>query len=191
MLSRVRLFATPQAVAYQAPLSMGFSRQEWILEWGAISSSRGSSRPRDRTWVSHIADRCFTIWASREAPYSHVYSGWISSRIVWFDFCAKGLASIFSRIKHLQSESINSSALSLLLWSSSHPHMTTGKTIVFTLWTFVDKVMFLLFICCPGLSIVLLPRCKGLLISWLQLQSAVILEFSDFGIKLLKPVISV
>ena len=69
--------------------------------------------------------------------------------------------------------------------------MTTGKTIVFTLWTFVDKVMFLLFICCPGLSIVLLPRCKGLLISWLQLQSAMILEFSDFGIKLLKPVISV
>ena len=53
-LSRVRLFVTPITVAYQAPLSMGFSRQEC---WSriAISFSRGSSRPRNRTWVSRIA----------------------------------------------------------------------------------------------------------------------------------------
>ena len=37
------------------------------LEWAAISFSRGSSQPRDRTRVSCIADRCFTIWATREA----------------------------------------------------------------------------------------------------------------------------
>ena len=37
-----------------------------VLEWVAISFSRGSSRPRDRTWVSNIADRCFTIWATRK-----------------------------------------------------------------------------------------------------------------------------
>ena len=37
-----------------------------ILEWVAISFSRGSSRPRDRTRVSHIAGRCFTLWATRE-----------------------------------------------------------------------------------------------------------------------------
>ena len=42
--------------------------QTRILEWAAISFSRGSSQPRDRTWVSCIADRCFTIWATREAP---------------------------------------------------------------------------------------------------------------------------
>ena len=41
--------------------------QARILEWGAISFSRGSSQPRDRTAVSYIADRCFTIWATREA----------------------------------------------------------------------------------------------------------------------------
>ena len=35
-------------------------------KWVAISFSRGSSRPRDWTWVSHIVDRCFTIWATRE-----------------------------------------------------------------------------------------------------------------------------
>ena len=46
-LSRVRLFATPWTVAYQASLSMGFV-QERVLEWVDISFSRGSSRPRDR-----------------------------------------------------------------------------------------------------------------------------------------------
>ena len=42
--------------------------QAWILEWVAIPFSRGSSQPRDRTQVSHIVSRCFTIWATREAP---------------------------------------------------------------------------------------------------------------------------
>ena len=65
-LSHVWLFATPWTVAYQAPLSMGFL-QARVLEWGAISFSRGSSQPRDRTQVSCIADRCFTIWVTREA----------------------------------------------------------------------------------------------------------------------------
>ena len=46
LLSRVRLFATPWTVAHQAPLSKAFPRQD-ILEWVAISSSRGSSPPRD------------------------------------------------------------------------------------------------------------------------------------------------
>ena len=41
--------------------------QARVLEWVAISFSRGSSQFRDRTWVSHIANRCFTIWATREA----------------------------------------------------------------------------------------------------------------------------
>ena len=41
--------------------------QATVLEWIAISFSRGSSQPRDRTWVSHIVGRCFTIWATREA----------------------------------------------------------------------------------------------------------------------------
>ena len=41
--------------------------QARILEWVAISFSRGSSRPRDRTLVSHIAGRCFTLWATRKA----------------------------------------------------------------------------------------------------------------------------
>ena len=54
--------------------------------------------------------------------------------------------------------------------------MTTGKTIALTIWTFVGKVMSLLFNMLPGFVINFLPRSKCLLISWLQSPSAVILE---------------
>ena len=68
-LSRVQLFATPWTVAHPAPLSMWFSRQR-ILEWVAISFSRGSSQPRDQprdqTRVSRITGRRFILWATRE-----------------------------------------------------------------------------------------------------------------------------
>ena len=59
LLSRVQLFATPWTVACQVPLSMEFSRQKYF--------SRGSSQPRDRTWVCCMAGRLFTIWATKEA----------------------------------------------------------------------------------------------------------------------------
>ena len=57
----------------------------------------------------------------------------------------------------------------------SHPYMTTGKTIGLTRWTFVGKVMSLLFNMVSRLVIAFLPRSKRLLISWLQSPSAVIL----------------
>ena len=58
----------------------------------------------------------------------------------------------------------------------SHPYMTTGKTIVLTRWTFVGKVISLLFNMLSRLVMNFLPRSKRLLISWLQSPSAVILE---------------
>ena len=58
----------------------------------------------------------------------------------------------------------------------SHPYMTTGKTIALTRWTFVGKVMSLLFNMLPRFIIAFLSRSKCLLISWLQSPSAVILE---------------
>ena len=58
----------------------------------------------------------------------------------------------------------------------SHPYMTPGKTIAFTRWTFVSKVMSLLFNMLSKLVITFLPRNKYLLISLLQSPSAVILE---------------
>ena len=47
--------------------------QARILEWVAVSFSRGTSQPRDQTWVSCIPGRCFTIWATREAPIRYLY----------------------------------------------------------------------------------------------------------------------
>ena len=58
----------------------------------------------------------------------------------------------------------------------SHPYMTTGKTIALTRQNFVRKVMFLLFNMLSRFVIAFLPRSKLLLISWLQIPSAVILE---------------
>ena len=58
----------------------------------------------------------------------------------------------------------------------SHPYMTTGKTIALTRWTFVGKIMSLLLNMLSRLVIAFLPRCKHLLISWLQSPSAVTLE---------------
>ena len=58
----------------------------------------------------------------------------------------------------------------------SHPYMTTGKTIALTIWTFVCKVMSLLFNMQSNFVIAFLPQSKHLLISWLQSPSAVILE---------------
>ena len=76
----------------------------------------------------------------------------------------------------------HSSKASILQHSSffivqlSHPYMTTGKIIALTRWTFVGKVMSLLFIMLSRMVITFLPRSKRLLISWLQSPSAVILE---------------
>ena len=58
----------------------------------------------------------------------------------------------------------------------SKPYMTTGKTTALTIWTFVGKVMSLLFSMLSRFVIAFLPRSRHLLISWLQLLSAVILE---------------
>ena len=76
----------------------------------------------------------------------------------------------------------HSSKASVLLHSAffivqlSHLYMTTGKTIALTRWTFVGKVMSLLFNMLSRLVITFLPRSKHLLISWQQSSSAVILE---------------
>ena len=60
LLGHIQLFATPRTVALQAPLSVGIL-QARILEWVAMSSSRGSSQPRDQTQISGIAGGFLTI----------------------------------------------------------------------------------------------------------------------------------
>ena len=126
-------------------------------------------------WVSfsHQVTKCwsfnFSIWPSYQ------YSGPISFRIYWFDFLA-----VQGTLKSLlQHHNLKAS----VLWCSvfftvhfSHPYITTGKTRALTRWTFVVKVMSLLFNMLSRFVIAFPPRSKGLLISWLQSPSAVILE---------------
>ena len=91
----------------------------------------------------------------------------------WISLQAKGLSRVFS---NTTVQSINSSVLSFL-YSPAHIHTwLLGKTIALTRWTFVGKVMSLLFNMLSKLVLVLLPRSKCLLISWLQSSSTVILE---------------
>ena len=82
-------------------------------------------------------------------------------------------------LKSLQHQSRKASILqcsALFMVQFSNPYMATGKTIALTRRTFVGKVMFLLFKMLSRLVIIFLPRSNHLLISWLQLPSAVILE---------------
>ena len=106
---------------------------------------------------------------------SNEYSGLISFRMDWLD-----LLAVYRTLKSLLQ--YHSSKASILRCSAffivqlSHPYMTTGKTIALTRWTFVGKVMSLLFNMLSRLVIAFLPRSKCFLISWLQSPSAVILE---------------
>ena len=106
---------------------------------------------------------------------SNEYSGLISFRMDWLDLLAVQ-GTLKSLLQHHSSKAS-------ILWRSaffivqlSHPYMTTGKTISLTRWTFVGKVMSLLFNMLSRLVLAFLPRSKRLLISWLQSPSAVILE---------------
>ena len=106
---------------------------------------------------------------------SNEYAGLISFRIHWFDLLAVQ-GTLKSLLQHHSSKASILQHLGFFTVQLSHPYMTTGKTIVLTGWTFVGKVMSLLFIILSSLVIAFLPRSKGLLISWLQSPSAVILE---------------
>ena len=106
---------------------------------------------------------------------SKAYSGFISFRIEWFDLLAVQ-GTLKSLLQHHSSKPS-------VLWHSaffvvhlSHPYMTTGKTIAWTIQTFVGKVMSLLFNMLSRLVVAFLPRGERLLISWLLSPSVVILE---------------
>ena len=111
----------------------------------------------------------FIISPSSEHP------GLISFRMDWLDLLVVQ-RTLKSLLQH------HSSKASILQYSAfftvqlSYPYMITGKTIALTRWTSVVKVMSLLLNMLSRLVITFLPRSKCLLISWLQLPSALILE---------------
>ena len=111
----------------------------------------------------------FSISPSNEHP------GLISFRMDLLDFLAVQ-GTLKSLLQHHSSKASILPHSAFFVVQLSHPYMTTGKTIALTRWTFVGKVMSLLFNMLSRLVITFLPRRKHLLISWLQSPSAVILE---------------
>ena len=106
---------------------------------------------------------------------SNEYSGLIYFRMDWLDLLAVQ-GTLKSLLQHHSSKASILWCSAFFIVQLSHPNMTTGKTIALTRWTFVGKVMSLLFNMLSRLVITFLPRSKRLLISWLQSPSAVILK---------------
>ena len=106
---------------------------------------------------------------------SNEHSGPISFRMDWLNLLAVQ-GTLRGLLQHHSSKASILQCSAFFIVQLSHPYMTTGKTIALTIWTFVSKVMFLLFNMLSRLVIAFLPRSKHFLISWLQSPSAVILE---------------
>ena len=115
---------------------------------------------------------------------SNEYSELISFRINWFDFLAVQ-SNLKSLLQYHNSKASILRCSAFFMVQLSHLYMTTGKTIVFTIRTFVSKMMALLSSTLSRLVIAFLPRSKCLLISWLQSLSTVILEPKKIHLSLL------
>ena len=98
---------------------------------------------------------------------SNEYSGLISLRIDWLDLLAVQ-GTLKSLLQHPSSKASILQCSAFFMVQFSHPYMTTGRAIALTIWTFVGKVMSLLFNMVSRLVITFLPRSKNLLISCLK-----------------------
>ena len=189
-LSCVRLFATPWIATRQASLSIINSWSS--LRLASIESVMPSSHlilshpllllpsippsikvfSNESTlhmrWPKYWSFR-FSIIPSKEIP------GLISFRMDWLDLLAVQ-GTLKSLLQHHSSKASIFQCSAFFTVQLSHSYMTTGKTISLTRQTFVGKVMSLLLNMLSRLVITFLPRSKRLLISWLQLPPAVILE---------------
>ena len=105
---------------------------------------------------------------------SNEYLGLLSFRIDWCDLAVQG--TLKSLLQHHSSKASILQHSAFFIVQLSHPYMSTRKTIALTIWTFVGKVMSLLFNTLFRFVIAFLSRSKHLLISWLQSPSSVILE---------------
>ena len=194
LLSHVWLFATPWTTAHQASLSITNSQNppkamsiESVIPSNHLILCHPLLLPSIFTSIrvfpneSTLHIRWPKYWSfSFSISPSNEHPGLISFRMDWIDLLAVQ-GTLKSHLQH------HSSKASILLHSAffivqlSHPYMTTGKTTALTRWTFVHKVMSLLFNMLSRLAITFLPRSKCILISWLQSPSAVILEPRKIG----------
>ena len=189
-LSPVRLFVTPWTAAHQASLSIIKSQSPpKPMSTESVMPSNHfilccpllllpSIFPSIRVFSNESAicirwpkyqSLSFNISPSNENP------GLISFRMDWLDLLAVQ-GTLKSLLQHHSAKVSILQCSAFFIVQPSHPYLTTGKIIALTRWTFVGKVMSLLFNMFSRLIITFLPRSKRLLISWLQSPSAVILE---------------
>ena len=189
-LSCLRLFATPWNAAHQDSLS--FTVSQSLFKLMSVKSVMPFNHlvlcpqflllpsifPSIRVFTSESAlcIRWPKNWIfSFSISLSNEYSGLVSFRIDWLDLLA-AQGTLKSLLQHHRSKASILQCSVFFMVQISHPFMTTGKTTTLTRWTFVRKVMSLLFNTLSRFVIAFLPRNKPLLISWLQSPSAVILE---------------
>ena len=190
LLSHVQLFVTQWIAAHQSSLSITNSQS--LLRFMSIESVMPSNHlilylplfllpsifPSIRVFsnesVLHIRWPKYWSFSFSISP-SNEYPGLISFRMDWFDlFAVQG--TLKSLLQHHSSKTSILQHSAFFIVQLSHPYMTTGKTKALTRWTFVGKVMSLIFHMLSRLIIIFLPRSKHLLNSWLQSPSVVILK---------------
>ena len=186
-LSHTQIFATPWVAAHHAFLSITNSQS--LAKLMFIESVMPSNHlilwcpllllpsifPRIRVFSNDLL-RWPKYWSfSFSISPSNEHPGLISFRVYWLNLLqSKGLSKVFSNTTAQKSQFFGRSAFFVV--QLSNPYMTTGKIIALTRWTFVGKLMSLLFNTLSRLFVTFLPRRKCLLISRLQSPSAVILE---------------
>ena len=141
-----------------SPPAFNLSQHQGLLQW--VSSSHQ---------VAKYWSFSFGISPSNE------YSGLLSFRMDWLDLLAVQ-GTLKSLLQHHSSKASILRHSAFFMIQLSHPFVTTGKIIALTRWTFVSKVMSLLFNMLSRLVMAFLPRSKHLLNSWLPSPSAVILD---------------
>ena len=188
-LSCVQLFATPWTTERQASLSITNSQNlPRLMSTELVMPSNHlilchpllllpSIFPNIRVFSNKTAlrIRCPKYWSfSFNISSSNEHPALISFRMDWLDlFAVQG--ALKSLLQHPSLKALILRCSAFFMVQLSYPYMTTGKTIALIRWTFVSKVMSLLFHMLSKLVIAFLPRSKCLLISWLQSPSAVIL----------------
>ena len=173
-LSHVQLFVTPWTAARQASLSITNSRN--LLKLTSIEPVMPSNHlipcrpllllpsifPSIRVFSneSALCIRWPKYWSfSFNISPSNEPSGLISFRMDWLDLLAVQ-GTLKSLLQHHSSKASILQHSAFVTVQLSHPYMTTGKTIALTRWTFVGKVMSLLFNMLSRLVITFLPRSK-------------------------------
>ena len=181
-------FAAPWTAARQASLSITNSQS--LLKLLSIESGMPSNHPvlyhpfplllsifpsirvLSKDLALHIRWPKYWSFGFSISP-SNEYSWLISFRMDWLDLLAVQ-GTLKSLLQHYSSKASILQHSAFFMVQLSHPYIITGKTIALTRWTFVGKVISLLFNMLSGLVTAFLPRSKRLLISWLQSPSAVI-----------------